>query len=240
MKRKRNFLLAKFGKKEHLESLIAGNLRLTAIDVYRKIENNFMGDDWEGYIPVDPSTISLKNSKGEVIHLPSPLSVKFSFVDYGQIPVFCASILNSNVMDKVSENSFMLKESFKCEMEKFLDGLDEKDKYILLFNSDELINNLKNSIYFKNKTIAYISQPVVYKDFKNYSSFFKNLNPYNPTPDAYDLCFIKRNIYCWQNEWRLIVDGTEKVLDLNSNNTVTLQIPPLENFSLYHISEFFS
>ena len=90
-----NFLLVKFGKREHLQSLVGGNLFLKAVDEYRQVADNYRGDSWEGKIPVDPSSITIRDSNGNNIfdYIPRPASVMLGAEGDGGVPIFLLQFL---------------------------------------------------------------------------------------------------------------------------------------------------
>ena len=50
-----NFLIAKFGREEHLKQLQNGEIYFNAVQAYRDDGTVYRGDPMEGKIPIDPA-----------------------------------------------------------------------------------------------------------------------------------------------------------------------------------------
>lgn len=61
-----NFLIAKFGNKEHLEQLQNGNIFFNAIQAYRNDGTDYRGDSMEGKIPINPNKIKIFDRKVKI------------------------------------------------------------------------------------------------------------------------------------------------------------------------------
>jgi len=228
--------LAKFGKKEHLESLKKGLLYFNPIQKYRDDGTDFRGDPNEGVIPIDPSRISIKDSKGRDwfndLGIPRPTSVMKQAQNDSNTFIFCSAIISKNVLipheDKINS---VLCETFKNAIRKF-------GEYVLLFNSYEIITRLIKVQKTFEPRFGYMSGPIIYRDLADFSEIGDYHKAYRISSSFYDRYFVKDSMYKNQNEWRLLIDGESQPLVPNCGDGFSLQIGKLDWAYLYETTTF--
>ena len=232
-----NFLLAKFGKKEHLESIKNGNLYFNPIEKYRTDGTDFRGDKNEGIMPIDPSKISIRDKNGndwfEDLGIPRPISFTQSIHNDENTFIFCASIISKNILVKPDDSTemYVLSEKYKESIKNFGD-------YVLIFNSIEICNRLSKLLKTFEPQFGYKSGPIIYRDLTDFSDAGNYTKAYNITGSAYDRYFVKNQSYKIQNEWRLLIDGSKKRLDPNCGEGFLINIGKLDWAHLFETPKF--
>lgn len=181
-------ILAKFGKKVHLESLKDGQLYFNPIQKYRNDVTDWRGDRNEGVIPIDPSKISIKNEEGKDIFIdlciPRPTRIsQFLLGDEGTF-IFCSTVITKDILKVKNKNKYVLKDKFKKAIQYFGD-------YVLIFDGREIIEHL-NCLYKKNEiAFGYKAGPIIYRDLGNFSENSNYKTAYNITESVYHRYVIK-------------------------------------------------
>jgi len=228
----KNFLLAKYGKLEHLKMLTEGNIYFNPVTKYRSDASIFRGDPNEGKVPIDPSKIVMKDQFGQNIfeYLPRPNSVKLSLVNDDGILMFCTSMITKEIMVK-DDQHYIFSEEYKTAIKDFGD-------HVLLFNSGELLSSLNKARQTANPEFGFTSGPIIYRDLSDFSNQKNYQEDYNSTGSVYDPYFVKSDLYRSQNEWRLIVDGSYEFLPTNDEGSYTIKIDKLEWADLFDTTTF--
>lgn len=105
---KSSFLIAKFGKREHLEQLLNGEIFFNNIQYYRDDGTDYRGDSLEGCISIDPTKIQLfdKNGKNIFESLPYPTTVTESFHNDEDLLMFCAAAITEEVLEHQGNHTY--------------------------------------------------------------------------------------------------------------------------------------
>lgn len=225
---KNNFLLAKFGDKEHLESLRDGTLYLNSVQNYRNDGTDYRGDLAEGAIPIDPQSIKMFDSDANNLFdkVPYPMSVNEYIQNDEDILMFCASAITKKILTKKDENISVLSSDFKRSIRSFGD-------YGLVFWSCDLLENLRRAQEKMKMEFGFESGLIIYRDLFDFSNEGSYYTSYKTTGNFTDRYFVKGMTYKNQNEWRLILSGSNGPLELNSKRGYTVQIGNLPNAVLY-------
>lgn len=229
MDKENNFLIAKFGEREHLEQLQKGNIFFNVIQEYRNDGTNYRGDRMEGKIPIDPHSLKIYDEEGNNIFetIPYPSSVTMSLNGDEGILMFCAAIINETNTMQISENEWIFKEEFKSAIRSF-------GKYVLILKSEELLKHIQKSTDEKGQKIVYDSGAILYRDMED----FENMQEYKTTGSRYDSYFVKGLSYKNQNEWRVIIDGEKEPLKINCETGFMLYTYPLESSIIMETDRF--
>ena len=196
-------LLLRFSSEERLHDLKAGNITFTPVSKYRDDFYTHYGDKNEGGIPIN---INMPISYGGVV-LPKPVS-GMQFAQNDNVFAFCASCITEEVVEGNSINGYSLTNAFINKMKEF-------GTHCLLFDSTELINKLRilQSAYIPK--FGLVSGKIIYRDLNDFN--VDNLKAaYQYTGNNSDRYFVKSNDYIQENEWRLIIGGSEEPLVSNN------------------------
>ncbi len=225
----KDFLIAKFGKEEHIKQLQDGKIFFNPIKKYRDDGTDYRGDSMEGKIPLNPSDIEIYNPCGERLFdiIPRPDSVIESILNDDNLMMFCASTITKNIMINVGNNIWRFTDAYKQNMAMFGD-------YVMLFWASELLNKIKLSVDCTDQKIGYDSGMILYRDLTN----FEDTHEYRTTGSPLDRYFVKSLAYRDQNEWRVLIDGERQPLTPNYLEGFLIESTPFE-FSIIQKSEDF-
>lgn len=226
---KKNFLIAKFGKEEHINLLKEGKIFFNQIYKYRNDGTDYRGDSMEGIIPLDPNDIEIYSLSGKSLfdNIPRPDFVTQSIYGDDNLMMFCASTITKSIMVEVNENIWKFKDEFKESISKFGD-------YVLVFWSGELLEKIKTSVDSNGQKIGYDSGMILYRDLTN----FEDTHEYRSTGSVLDRYFVKSLSYKSQNEWRVIIDGEKQRLVPNCMDGFLIESTPFEFSVLRKADEF--
>lgn len=229
MDNRSKFILAKFGKKEHLEQLKEGNIFFNAIQTYRDDGTDYRGDKMEGRIPIDPTKIKIYDEEGNDIFekLPYPYSVIESFIGDEKLMMFCASVINIEFMDHIKDDRWTFKEEFKLAVQNFGD-------YVLILRSADILDHIEAARDCKGQRIGRSSGRILYRDMTD----FENTNAYRETGSWLDRYFVKGLDYKNQNEWRVIIDGEKESLEANCGTGILLHTYPFHDSQIMKTTDF--
>jgi len=216
-----NFLIKFFEKEEFRDSFLNGNIYLKESGYFRKLEDTYRGDVNDGLMPIDVSKTDMTmtvQKNGMVITADQIKNFKAGFVGDDKIPIFCGSILNNNIVYETEFHTLKFKKEFIDEITKF-------GKYIAFINLDEFMAKVQKVLL--EKQIGFKCDQVTYVDI---------LNEYTNKPLGHhdwekqlNVFFRKDTLYRWQNEWRLLLEPTEKnVLIGDDSDHYILSIGPLD------------
>ncbi len=224
-----NFLLAKFGKKEHLKQMQEGKIFFNSIQKYRDDGTDFRGDYMEGKIPLNPNEIEIYSSSGERFfeNFPRPEMVIESVLNDENLMMLCGSIITKNVLIETAPNIWQFTDDFKSEMIKF-------GEYVIIFYSIELLGKIKEYTDINGQHIGYDSRPIKYRELDDYY----NVENYKVSGDVLDRYFVKRLSYKKQNEWRVIIDGEHEHLFPNYMGGYLLESTPFKYSVIKNTEEF--
>ncbi|GEM_PF-1292850 len=235
--KKATFLIAKFGKKEHLELIKEGRLYFNPIKKYRDDGTDWRGDKNEGIRPINPCEISIKDNEGKDfftdLGIPRPTKVSESIQGDENTFIFCSAMITQDVLilrDGYS-NEYILNETFKNAIHNF-------GEYVLFFNPYEILERLRSVRLKHESEFGYISGPIIYRDLEDFSEIGDYSTAYNISNSFYDRYFVKDISYRNQNEWRLLIDGTHKPLEPNCGRGFSIFIGKLDWAYLFDTSTF--
>lgn len=213
MTNKQNFLIAKFGEKEHLEQLQRGEIFFNAIQSYRNDGTDYRGDSMEGRIPIDPQKIKIFDEKGKDIfeRLPRPKTAIQSLLGDENLMMFCASAISMEILIQNENQGWNFKEEFKKNIKNF-------GKYVLVLSSLELLEHIEKAEDESRQKINFDSGIILYRDLTD----FEHTGEYRTTGSPLDRYFVKGLDYKNQNEWRVIVDGEKRSLETNCGSGLLL------------------
>ena len=225
---KSNFLLAKFGKREHLEMLSEGYVYFSPVSRYRNDTSNYRGDENEGIIPIDPMSIGIfdENSRKIFEFIPRPDSVKLTQFDDDHILMFCAAMITEEIL-KEEGMHYVFNDEFKDAIKDFGD-------YVLIFYAGEFLSKLYQAKLNASPEFGYTSGPIIYRNLNDFSK----TNVYYQTESVYDPFFVKSEHYKMQNEWRIIVDGSDDYLPTNEDGSYIIKIEKLEWAYIFELETF--
>lgn len=235
--KKEPFLLAKFGKKEHLELIKEGQLYFNPIQKYRDDGTDWRGDKNEGIIPIDPCKISIKNSEGKDFFtdlvIPHPTKVSESIQGDKNTFIFCSAMITQDILilRDGHNNEYILNETFKNVIRNF-------GKYVLIFNPYEILGRLRTVRSKYSPEFGHISGPIIYRDLEDFSERGDYSTAYNISNNSYDRYFVKDISYKNQNEWRLLIDGFHKHLEPNCGEGFSIFIGKLDWAYLFDTPTF--
>lgn len=229
-----DMLIKVSSKKEYLEDLCAGKIYMNESGYFRKLEDAYRGDKFDGRC-----LISFHNHLGEFlefgpedepeqrikISLDAIKDFTVGFSGDDKIPLYCCSQLSEAILYQETETSIRFRNEFVSEMEKF-------GGYYVLFNKSEFLQNMLG--YIEEKHLGGKWGTVSYVDLKSeYSIELLNDNSRN----QYDSFFKKDLSYRWQNEWRILLTSNDLPLIIERNHHYIATIKPLSWFHIGDVSE---
>lgn len=229
------FLLIKVSsRREYLEDIANGKIFMNESGYFRKLEDNYRGDIFDGKCPINLESLGalyleLKalDTNGESLRLPikTVKNFQFGFDKDDKVPMFCCSILTENILYKESESVFRFKDDFVQEMEKF-------GEFFMAFSGNEFMESI--DVLSKESSILYRAGKVKYSDiFTTY-----DLDTIEEqTKDQYEPFFNKHFSYKWQNEWRLILAAKDRWLIDKDEHFFVANIKPLEIYRIGEVKE---
>lgn len=214
-----NFLIAKFGKEEHIRQLQQGKIFFNSIQKYRDDGTDYRGDSLEGRMPLNPNDIEIYSACGERMFdsIPRPDFVTQSVLGDENLMMFCASTITKNILTEVDENIWCFNDAYKQAMADFGD-------YVMLFWSFELLEKIKTAVDCNGQNIGYDSGMILYRDLTDFS----DTHEYRITGSLLDRYFVKSKHYKNQNEWRVLIDGEQQSLLPNYLDGFLIESTPFE------------
>lgn len=215
----KNFLIAKFGQKEHIKQLKDGNIFFNSIETYRNDGTDYRGDLMEGRIPIDPRSIKIFDEMGKNIfdYVSYPDSIAQSIVGDENLMMFCAATITKNIVASKKDNIWVFNKEFQASVKDFGD-------YVLLLWTAELLEHISNAVDINGQRIAYDSGMILYRDLTDY----EHTEEYRKTGSSFDRYFVKSQSYKNQNEWRVIINGEKESLVPNCGSGFLLKTYPFE------------
>lgn len=223
-----DYYVLKFSKKEYLEKIKIGELYFKESKYFKYIEENNVGDSREGKIRVDPASIPQSN---DIMNKIARKTEELNFYQKKdeKTPIFCCSIIDKDIINKIDDTHFDFKSEFIQEMEKW--GND-----FILINLGELLEKVDsacklNKIYFYGDKVKYDRMDRILTFHQLYLEFA--VNPI--------LAFYHKNEnYKWQNEFRITLYTNGKNLISDHTDNYILKIKNLENAVIYHFEDLYN
>lgn len=203
------FLIKFCEREEYVDSLLAGNIYMKASGYFRTLpgEDTYRGDQFDGKKPLDigNEVAYIEAPDGERIYLngiPGVSITKFvtGFEGDDRIPIFCACLMSEDILEKIDEESFKIKDEHIKELSQF-------GSYAAMIPLDELFDKL-NQFRSNNPQIYFEGKPVQYVDIKKHY----DPNELDEEEDWMIPFFTKDNAYKFQHEWRLLAISEEELI----------------------------
>ncbi|MCL2765260.1 MAG: hypothetical protein FWD40_08300 [Treponema sp.] len=197
-------LIKFFDSKKYAEDLLNGKLFCHESGWFRKLDDSFRGDKYDGKRPIN---VNGKLLQWGNINATASGVMSAGFVGDNKLPIYCLSIIDINILDKFQENTYLFKPCFVEKMKQF-------GKYaVLLTNYGEFVDDI--SEYATSKELALTNFRVEYVDIKKEYQ----IDDYNNTRSLKPF-FTKDIEYEYQNEIRFLwqqKDG-QPLIDSKNNS----------------------
>ena len=209
-----NYLFKVCEKEEFIDQLLAGKLYMKESGYFRKLEDGYRGDPFDGRKPLEigDTEVYLEAEDGERIYLNGVPGVfmqnlSFGFSGDDKLPIFCACIMDEKMIDVTGPHSFRIKKEYLNEMKKF-------GKYVLLISYEEIIDKL-NEYVENHNGVAFHAEKVKYTDIMSeYQASDLEETSWKKDIEAF---FVKDEKYKYQNEWRILAYANEAVMSANND-----------------------
>ena len=185
-----NVLIKFCEKEEYAKDIADGNVYMKESGYYRKVDDKFRGDIFDGRCPIDVTgkTVTL----GDIV-LPMVSNAHMGFEHDDKIPMFCATLLTEEILERLDDKTFCFRPEFVQDMMQF-------GKYFVWVNLDEFFVKMKgfvetNGFGAKCGRVEYV------RIMSEYEEVYIN----NPERDLLAPFFKKDKQYQQQNEWRMIL-----------------------------------
>lgn len=212
--------------KKHIEELKNGFIYFNSIQNYRNDLSYYRGDNMEGKILLNPQKIAIYDRNGSDIFetVPYPDVITQSIIGDEDIMMFCASMIDSRIIEKCGPEKGKIKKEFKDAVKNFGD-------YALIFWISEfyerLLSRSADCNFHMNKIHYYKTN-----DYEDIEQFIAE--------DEIDgRYFLKRwEEYGNQNEWRTIM-GFKKGREQRTDNRggFLLRVEPFKYAVVYETTE---
>jgi hypothetical protein len=181
-------LMKFFQCREYAEDLINGTLFCHESGWFRRLEDNFRGDEFDGKIPIyiDGQEIKIGDITGIGIGY-----LKEGFVGDDKLPVYSMTIIDKNILIQHSEWTYSFKPEFLTKMEKF-------GQYVAMITDFQFFDEIVND-YAEKESLLLSMYRVDYGDVRNKYSTNNERNK-----NSLERFFFKDYTYEYQNEIRLI------------------------------------
>lgn len=232
-----NILIKVSEKHEYLEALSQGQVYMKESGYFRKLEDNYRGDPYDGKRPVVPMSNDYiligdpNSSMGQIrIDASHIIKMEFGFEGDDKIPLFCCSLLSEEIAERKGKYEFGLEPEFISKMSEF-------GKYAMIFRLSELAQGLLS--YANTNLLELIAHPVSYVVISKEYGGSSSAGMYS--------AFFKKDIkYQGQNEWRALLSKPASPLISPTPWTPLIgadedhliaTIPPFKQYNIVTISE---
>ena len=207
---------------------------------FRKVENNYRGDPFDGRRPLNKDLIHVVIENPETkeriffdkSHGVNMESLTMGFSGDDRVPIFCTTLISSEIIQTISQTKCCIKKEYVEELTKF-------GKYFTVVYLSSLRNRLIE--YNSTHTDSYfLSAPIEYFDVKD--SLSLKIDDKN-VMGIYQDFFRKRNDYRTQNEYRLVLGSKNPVIAegedhiwVNIGKVADSTVIPIESLSDFTFS----
>lgn len=211
------YLIKVADQKEYIDDLLAGHLYMKESGFFRGLEDTYRGDIFDGRKPMDVSghTIELRSEDGEsLIFNDSEFNIvknfHMGFVGDDKVPIFCACMLNTDLLEITGEYTFRVKREYIEELSKF-------GKYVAVIPIGEMIDKL-NKFNKQHKKMGIMYGAIEYTDIMHAYSLNEDFE--NDVVGQYR-CFFRKDLsYRCQNEWRILAVGEQPLIGENEDHMI--------------------
>lgn len=206
-----NYLIKVCEKQEYADQLMSGKLYMKSSGYFRKLEDGYRGDIYDGRKPLDvgDKEIYLESEEGERLFLNGVPGAKIENLSWGfenddKVPIFCACMMNEDTIEITGSNSFRIKKEYLDELQKF-------GQYAVLIPLGELMKKLDEYVREVNEKVIFHTDKVKYVDIlKKYSPDDFNYRSWETDIEAF---FTKDKAYKMQNEWRILAYADDVLIE---------------------------
>lgn len=195
-----NVLIKVCEQVEYAEGLKAGNLYMKESGYFRRLEDNYRGDPYDGRRPIRGDLAfhnSIDNSMTRLSEHGMRAILLAGFEGDDKIPIFCSTIFNEKILSGVYEKDghkiFKFKNSYIQEMRRF-------GKYAVFFSLDELLVKLEDKMVVCDSVNYWNIQELYH--LRDLASNHR-----------YRQFFNKDIAYQQQNEYRIIIPDNKLIKD---------------------------
>lgn len=225
-------MLIKFSsERKFLEDLRSGKIYMNESGYFRKLEDTYRGDKYDGKCPISLEKYKGTSMKFGSIEIPIECVHNFTlgFAGDDKIPLYCCSQISEDILQKETERKIKFRPEFIEEMRQF-------GSYYAVFSKNELLHNVSD--FIKSNGLVCMNNIVSYVDIHSeYDIQLLNENHI----DQYRSFFKKDVLYRWQNEWRmLIVSSNDDPLIDQSHNHYIANIKPLKWFYIGNVEDLYT
>ena len=202
-------LLKFFSHKEYAEDLLNGKLYCHESGWFRKLDDKYRGDQYDGKMPLNVDGMLVE--WGPIRCISSGVAVK-GFNNDNKLPIYCLSVIDIKILDKVSGTSYILKPTFVEKMKQF-------GTYLAILNNYSEFLRIVTS-HADTKQLAASHFRVEYSNIMNeYDTGFTE------NKRSLKHFFIKDKEYEYQNEFRFLWQRKDGVLLIdNAKDHIVLDI----------------
>lgn len=222
-------MLIKFSsERKYLEDLCSGKIYMNESGYFRKLEDTYRGDKYDGKYPISLEQYKGTSMKFGPLEIPIECVQNFTlgFAGDDKIPLYCCSQISEDILRKETEMKIKFRPEFIKEMSQF-------GSYYAVFSKNELLQNVNdfvklNGLVCMNGIVSYVD---IHSEYD-----LQILN--GSRTDQYQSFFKKDLLYRWQNEWRmLIVSSNDDPLIDQSHNHYIANIKPLKWFYIGNVED---
>jgi hypothetical protein len=233
-------LIVKIAEKEnYLNDFLNGKLYMNSAGYFRKVENNYRGDPFDGKRPLNSDLIHIviENPKTkERLFFDKTKGLKdltMGFHGDDMVPIFCATLITPEMLIIVNQTRCCIKKEYVDELTKF-------GKYFTVVN----LSSLRNKLIEYNNAHAgdsyFLASPIEYFDIESSMSLKVDENH---KMGMYQDFFRKRKEYRMQNEYRLVLGSSSPMISegndhlwVNIGKVADSDIIPIESLSSFTFS----
>lgn len=211
------YLIKVSEKKEYLDELLSGRLYMKEAGYFRKVEDTYRGDRFDGRKPLDVTgqTITLEAEDGTKLVFNDSeynrvTSFSMGFAGDHKVPIFCACLADAGVFEITGDDTFRMRKEYLEELSKF-------GSYAAFLPLAEMYEKIRT--YNENHPeTTFLCGPVEYTDIRK---------AYSPQDDgredplgAYRAFFKKDQSYRYQNEWRAVLVSNQRMIPEDGDSLI--------------------
>lgn len=210
--------MIKFGRKEHLEQIVNGNVRFSPAEVYVKQEKEQhekgQGDLLEGKIGIYFEELKFKDEKTkDVVMERKQERVLLTIDKINENPIFCLSEFHEDdVEDYINNSNYQIKIK-KEKIESLKKDFKDADSALIILQPDVFIsdvNAIENHKVFSHEILYYdysskIPDLDMFEFLCNTKVTKENSRLFMSIEDSYRILFCKDKDFINQQEYRFVI-----------------------------------